>query len=304
MIYTITFNPSLDYVVQVPNFTPGAINRTAEETIYPGGKGVNVSLVLHNLGVESKALGFTAGFSGQELQRLLAATGVLYDFIDIPSGYTRINVKIAGNKETAINGQGPYIGKHELELLLEKLDQLQEGDILDLSGSIPSTLPNDVYEQIMQRVAGKGIKVVVDATGELVLRVLKYRPFLIKPNHEELGELFGLQPLQTEAEIRYCAHKLQEQGACNVLVSRGAQGAILLDEKGVVRVSPSPKGKLVNSVGAGDSMVAGFLAGYVSTQDYEQALRWGICAGSASAFQEWLASKEDVEKLLSEMPRV
>ena len=302
MIYTITFNPSLDYVVQVPNFTPGAINRTAQETIYPGGKGVNVSLVLHNLGVESKALGFTAGFSGQELQRLLAATGALYDFIDIPCGYTRINVKIAGVKETAINGQGPHIGKHELEQLLEKLDGLQEGDILDLSGSIPSTLPNDVYEQIMQRVAGKGIKVVVDATGELVLRVLKYHPFLVKPNHEELGELFGLPPLKSEAEIRYCAKKLQELGACNVLVSRGSQGAILLDEKGVVRVSPSPKGKLVNSVGAGDSMVAGFLAGYVSTQDYEQALRWGICAGSASAFQEWLASKEDVEKLLGELP--
>ena len=301
MIYTITFNPSLDYVVQVPEFTPGAINRTAEEKIYPGGKGVNVSLVLQNLGVKSKALGFTAGFSGQELKRLLAATGVAYDFIDIPEGYTRINVKIAGAKETAINGQGPHIGQQELELLLEQLKQLQSGDILDLSGSIPATLPKDVYEQIMQLVADKDIKVVVDATGELLLRVLKYHPFLIKPNHEELGDLFGLPPLETEAEILYCAHKLQEQGARNILVSRGAEGAILLDEKGVVRISPSPKGKLVNSVGAGDSMVAGFLAGYVATEDYEQALRWGICAGSASAFQEWLASKEDVEKLLSEL---
>ena len=302
MIYTITFNPSLDYVVQVPGFTPGAINRTAQEKIYPGGKGVNVSLVLQNLGVKSKALGFTAGFSGQELKRLLAATGVAYDFIDISEGYTRINVKIAGVKETAINGQGPHIGQQELKLLLEQLGQLQSGDILDLSGSIPATLPKDVYEQIMQLVADRDIKVVVDATGELLLRVLKYHPFLIKPNHEELGDLFGLPPLETEAEILYCAHKLQEQGARNILVSRGSEGAILLDEKGVVRISPSPKGKLVNSVGSGDSMVAGFLAGYVATEDYEQALRWGICAGSASAFQEWLASKEDVEKLLGELP--
>ncbi len=298
MIYTVTFNPSLDYVVQIDDFRIGEINRTKTETYYPGGKGINVSLVLQNLGVTSKALGFTAGFSGQELKRLLDKAGCSYDFVDIAAGCTRINVKVAENPETAINAQGPIIGKEEFTKLLAKLEQLQQDDILVLAGSIPKTLPNDIYEQILQLLAGKVVHTVVDATGALLLNVLKYHPFLIKPNHEELGELFGLGALHDEQEIITYARKLQDMGACNVLVSRGKDGAILLDETGTVHTGASPKGVLVNSVGAGDSMVAGFLAGYLTSRDYKTALRLGICAGSASAFQEWLASKEDIIKLM------
>lgn len=299
MIYTVTFNPSLDYVVKVPGFAVGAINRTAEEKIYPGGKGVNVSLVLKNLGLASRILGFKAGFSGAEIERLARAAGCDCDFIEISEGYSRINTKISGTPETAINGQGPRIGAEQLAALLQKLQRLQQGDVLVLAGSIPNTLPDDVYEQILGLLDGRGISTVVDATGELVLKVLKYHPFLIKPNHAELGEFFGLEPLQSEAEIIDCARRLQALGARNVLVSRGGDGAVLLDEQGQLHNSPSPKGTLVNSVGAGDSMVAGFIAGYLQSGDYGQALRLGLCAGSASAFKDWLADKEDIERLLA-----
>ena len=299
MIYTVTFNPSLDYVVQVDDFAVGEINRTRTESIYPGGKGINVSLVLQNLGLPSVALGFTAGFSGAEIERLLQEAGCRCDFIAVKAGYSRINTKIISGAETALNGQGPQLREAELAALFNKLRRLTQDDVLVLAGSIPASLPDNIYEQILELLQPVGTRVVVDATGDLLLKVLKYRPFLIKPNHEELGEFFGRGPLLTEEEILAAAQKLQQQGARNVLVSRGANGALLLDENGKLHKQASPKGTLVNSVGAGDSMVAGFLAGYLQTQDYDAALRLGVAAGSASAFKAWLATREDVEKILA-----
>ena len=298
MIYTVTFNPSLDYVVQVDDFAVGEINRTRTESIYPGGKGINVSLVLQNLGLPSVALGFTAGFSGAEIERLLQEAGCHCDFIAVKAGYSRINTKIISGAETALNGQGPQLSEAELAALFNKLRRLTQDDVLVLAGSIPASLPDNIYEQILELLQPVGTRVVVDATGDLLLKVLKYRPFLIKPNHEELGEFFGRGPLLTEEEIIAAAQRLQQQGARNVLVSRGANGALLLDENGKLHKQASPKGTLVNSVGAGDSMVAGFLAGYLQTQDYDAALRLGVAAGSASAFKAWLATREDVEKIL------
>ena len=299
MIYTVTFNPSLDYVVQVDDFAVGEINRTRTESIYPGGKGINVSLVLQNLGLPSVALGFTAGFSGAEIERLLQEAGCRCDFIAAKEGYSRINTKIISGAETALNGQGPQLSEAELAALFNKLRRLTQDDVLVLAGSIPASLPDNIYEQILELLQPVGTRVVVDATGDLLLKVLKYRPFLIKPNHEELGEFFGRGPLLTEEEILAAAQRLQQQGARNVLVSRGANGALLLDENGKLHKQASPKGTLVNSVGAGDSMVAGFLAGYLQTQDYDAALRLGVAAGSASAFKAWLATREDVEKILA-----
>ena len=299
MIYTVTFNPSLDYVLQVDDFAVGEINRTRTESIYPGGKGINVSLVLQNLGLPSVALGFTAGFSGAEIERLLQEAGCHCDFIAVKAGYSRINTKIISGAETALNGQGPQLSEAELAALFNKLRRLTQDDVLVLAGSIPASLPDNIYEQILELLQPVGTRVVVDATGDLLLKVLKYRPFLIKPNHEELGEFFGRGPLLTEEEILAAAQKLQQQGARNVLVSRGANGALLLDENGKLHKQASPKGTLVNSVGAGDSMVAGFLAGYLQTQDYDAALRLGVAAGSASAFKAWLATREDVEKILA-----
>lgn len=299
MIYTVTFNPSLDYVVQVDDFAVGEINRTRTESIYPGGKGINVSLVLQNLGLPSVALGFTAGFSGAEIERLLQEAGCQCDFIAVKEGYSRINTKIISGAETALNGQGPQLSEAELAALFNKLRRLTQDDVLVLAGSIPASLPDNIYEQILELLQPVGTRVVVDATGDLLLKVLKYRPFLIKPNHEELGEFFGRGPLLTEEEILAAAQKLQQQGARNVLVSRGANGALLLDENGKLHKQASPKGTLVNSVGAGDSMVAGFLAGYLQTKDYDAALRLGVAAGSASAFKAWLATREDVEKILA-----
>lgn len=298
MIYTVTFNPSLDYVVQVDDFAVGEINRTRTESIYPGGKGINVSLVLQNLGLPSVALGFTAGFSGAEIERLLQEAGCRCDFIAVKEGYSRINTKIISGAETALNGQGPQLSEAELAALFNKLRRLTQDDVLVLAGSIPASLPDNIYEQILELLQPVGTRVVVDATGDLLLKVLKYRPFLIKPNHEELGEFFGRGPLLTEEDILAAAQRLQQQGARNVLVSRGANGALLLDENGKMHKQASPKGTLVNSVGAGDSMVAGFLAGYLQTQDYDAALRLGVAAGSASAFKAWLATREDVEKIL------
>ena len=299
MIYTVTFNPSLDYVVQVDDFAVGEINRTRTESIYPGGKGINVSLVLQNLGLSSVALGFTAGFSGAEIERLLQEAGCRCDFIAVKAGYSRINTKIISGAETALNGQGPQLSEAELAELFNKLRRLTQDDVLVLAGSIPASLPDNIYEQILELLQPVGTRVVVDATGDLLLKVLKYRPFLIKPNHEELGEFFGRGPLLTKEEILAAAQRLQQQGARNVLVSRGANGALLLDENGKLHKQASPKGTLVNSVGAGDSMVAGFLAGYLQTQDYDAALRLGVAAGSASAFKAWLATREDVEKILA-----
>lgn len=299
MIYTVTFNPSLDYVIQVDNLTLGEVNRTISEFIYPGGKGCNVSVMLSNLGIKSKALGFVSGFTGKQLEKMLTDFGCLTDFIYLDNGLTRINVKINSNEESEINGQGPKITKEALEQLYEKLDRLEDGDVLVLAGSIPNTLPEDVYERIMERLQTKKIQVVVDATKDLLLNVLKYKPFLIKPNNHELGEMFGVE-LKNEEEIIHYAKKLQEKGAKNVLISMAGDGAILITEEGEIFTGLPPKGTVVNSVGAGDSMVAGFLTGFINTREYKKAFQLGIVTGSATAFQSWLATREDVVKLLVE----
>lgn len=301
MIYTVTFNPSLDYVIQVDKLVPGEINRTTHEAVYPGGKGNNVSVILSNLGHSSKALGFTAGFTGEALENMLKEFGCDTAFIRLPEGSTRINVKINAGEETEINGQGPVITEEAQSALFEQLDALKEEDILVLAGSIPNTLPSDIYERILEHLQGRGIHFVVDATKELLLKVLKYHPFLIKPNNHELGEMFGVT-LKTKDEIVTYAKKLQEMGAENVLVSMAGDGAILLTEDGIIYKAKPPKGKVLNSVGAGDSMVAGFLTGYLNTGDYEKAFRLGVVTGSATAFQYWLATKEDIVALMEDKP--
>ncbi len=298
MIYTVTFNPSLDYIVRVENFTLGTVNRTYYENILPGGKGINVSIVLKNLGHESTALGFMAGFTGREIEARLADYGVSSDFIGVKEGLSRINVKMKSNEESEINGQGPKITDENIEELYAKLDSLKSGDMLVISGSIPNTLPDDMYERIMSRLEGRGIDIVVDATRDLLVNVLKYHPFLIKPNNHELGEIYGVT-LATQDEVIPYAKKLQEEGARNVLISMAGEGAVFISEKGDVLKSPAPKGKVVNSVGAGDSMVAGFLTGYMDNDgDYEKAFKMGLCTGSASAFSPDLATRPEVEALL------
>lgn len=298
MIYTVTFNPSLDYIVRLDSFTAGEINRVNYEQVLGGGKGINVSIVLGNLGHESTALGFTAGFTGEEIKRQLDGFGVKHDFVQLPEGFTRINVKVKADKETEINGQGPDISEAKREELFEKLDTLAEGDTLVLAGSIPKTLPDDIYEKIMARLEGRGIRIIVDAEKKLLLNVLKYHPFLIKPNNHELGDMFGVK-LTTDEEIITYAKKLQEKGAQNVLISMAGDGAILLTADGKHYKSPAPKGKLVNSVGAGDSMVAGFITGYTESKgDFETAFHMGVATGSASAFSENLATRPEVEALL------
>lgn len=298
MIYTVTFNPSLDYIVTVPGFTCGRTNRTVEEKIFPGGKGVNVSMVLKNLGIDSTALGFYAGFTGQELKRLMEQKGISADFIPVEDGITRINVKIRGEEESEINGQGPAIGKAEIAKLYEKLDSLTDGDTLILAGSIPGVMPQTMYSDIMEHLKNKKLNIVVDATRDLLVNVLCYHPFLIKPNNHELEEIFGVTMEEGKAEIARYAKKLQEKGARNVLVSMAGDGAVLVTETGEIYEAAAPKGKVVNSVGAGDSMVAGFLAGYFAENDYRAAFQMGLCTGSASAFSEELATKDTVEALL------
>lgn len=297
MIYTVTFNPALDYIVRVEQFNVGEVNRAAYSEIMAGGKGVNVSLVLKNLGHESTALGFAAGFTGEKLVRDLKDKGCRTDFIFLEQGMTRINVKIKGQEETEINGEGPEITPMAIRAMMIKLERLREGDILILSGSIPKTLPEDIYEKVIVRQQGKNVRIVVDATKNLLKETLEYHPFLIKPNHHELGELFGMTISNPEEALSY-AEKLQQMGAVNVLVSMAGEGAVLLDEYGNKHMSPAPEGRLVNSVGAGDSMVAGFIAGYLETKDYEQAFRMGIAAGSASAFSEFLATREETMEVL------
>lgn len=300
MIYTVTFNPAIDYVVWLDRLEPGSINRARQELIQFGGKGINVSVVLGNLGVDNRALGFLAGFTGQAVEQGLAQMGVQTDFIHLEAGVTRINVKIKGGEETELNGRGPDIDPAALGQLFEKLDGLAGPDVLVLAGSIPASLPSDVYEQIMARLDGKGVRVVVDAEGELLSKVLRYRPFLIKPNNLELGGIFGRE-LHTQEEIRACAAALQERGARNVLVSMAGDGAILLDEQGGFHQIAAPQGTVRNSVGAGDSMVAGFLAGFLQSGSFEQALRMGAATGSATAFSDGLATRETVEGLLRQM---
>ena len=298
MIYTVTFNPSIDYIVRLENFTAGEINRVNYEQILPGGKGINVSIVLKNLGHDSTALGFLAGFTGIAMQQMLHSFGVTDDFVRLDDGFSRINVKIKAESETEINGQGPVITEEAQRALFAKLDRLQSRDTLVLAGSIPNTLPDDIYERIMEHLEGRGIRIVVDATKNLLRRVLKYRPFLIKPNNHELGEMFGVE-LKTDDDIIFHAKKLQEEGATNVLISMAGDGAILLTAEGVFYRSAAPKGTLVNSVGAGDSMVAGFLAGFMESDgSYEHAFYMGVATGSASAFSPNLATREEALALL------
>lgn len=300
MIYTVTFNPAIDYVVRVEEFSLGQVNRSSREEIQFGGKGINVSVMLNHLGTDSCALGFLAGFTGKAIEDDLHRMGIRTDFIHLSQGMTRINVKLKAKEETEINGQGPGISQADFQKLLEQVALLQPGDTLVLAGSIPQSLPDDVYERIIQSLAGKDIQVVVDATRDLLCHVLKYRPFLIKPNHIELGEIFD-RTLHTDEEIRECASLLQQRGARNVLVSMAGDGAILLDETGAFHKIAAPKGEVKNSVGAGDSMVAGFLAGYLQSRDYETALRTGAAAGSATAFSEGLAQRDEVQALLDRM---
>ena len=298
MIYTVTFNPSLDYIVRLNAFHAGEINRVNYEQVLAGGKGINVSIVLKNLGLESTALGFLAGFTGEEIKNQLRQFGVKNEFVQLENGFSRINVKAKAENETEINGQGPDISEQKRGELFDRLDRLQQGDTLVLAGSIPKTLPDDIYEKIMARLNNRGIRIVVDAEKNLLLNVLKYHPFLIKPNNHELGDMFGLT-LTTDAEIITCARKLQEKGARNVLISMAGDGAILLTADGHSFRCAAPKGKLVNSVGAGDSMVAGFLAGYTeSGGDFEHAFHMGVATGSASAFSENLATRAEAEALL------
>ena len=296
MIYTVTFNPSIDYIVSVDGFEMGKTNRTRKELMLPGGKGLNVSTVLYHLGIENTALGFVAGFVGEELKRLAGEIGYGCDFIDIKKGVSRINVKLKDFDVTEINGMGPEIDEEALNALMEKLENLKEGDILVLAGSIPASMPKNIYSDILKALNGRGIGFVVDATKELLLNVLPYHPFLIKPNNHELGELFGVK-LEKKEQVEPYARKLQEMGARNVLVSMAGEGAVLLDENGTLYQMDAPKGELVNAVGAGDSMVAGFLAGWLERGEYEHAFRMAVCAGSASAFSEGYATKEEIRKL-------
>lgn len=300
MIYTVTFNPALDYIMRVPELIPDAVNRTESESVFYGGKGINVSIVLSHLGVENVALGFVAGFTGNEIEQGVKRHGVQTDFIHLPEGLSRINVKIKSSvkkEETEVNAQGPKIPRECQETLFSKLDELTKEDTLILAGSIPNTLPSDSYEQIMKRLLGKGVRVVVDATKDLLKNVLPYHPFLIKPNSHELGEIFGKQ-LKMEEEIIHCAKELQKQGAVNVLVSMAGSGAILITEQGNIHKMGVAKGKVKNSVGAGDSMVAGFVAGYVECGDYAYALKLGTAAGGATAFSDDLASGAYIKEIL------
>ena len=293
MIYTVTFNPSLDYIVSVEDFKLGLTNRTSSELILPGGKGINVSTVLGNLGIENTALGFLAGFTGKEIERRLKEMGVASDFIEINEGVSRINLKLKSIDGTEINGSGPVISPEDVEKLMEKLDKLGEGDVLFLAGSIPTSMPDDMYQKIMAKLDGKGVMIVVDATRDLLMNVLAYHPFLIKPNNHELGEIFDVELLTRESVVPY-AKKLQEKGARNVLVSMAGEGAVLVAEDGSVYDAPAPKGELKNGVGAGDSMVAGFMAGWMEKQEYRHAFHMGVASGSASAFSENLATKEEI----------
>lgn len=303
MIYTVTFNPSLDYVVCVEQMKMGVTNRTTKECIYPGGKGINISLLLSSLGVKNTALGFVAGFTGEEIVRRLAETSVQTDFIYLQQGMSRINVKVASHEETEINGIGPEPDEEAQNGLMDKLDKLGQGDVLFLSGSVPAGVSKDVYGRIMERLAGRGVNVVVDAVGELLLKTLPHRPFLLKPNQYELGELFG-KKLITEDELVYYGRKLQELGARNVLISRGGQGAVLLTEAGRTLAQPAPEGKLISSIGAGDSMAAGFMAEWLASGDYEKAFLKGLAAGSATAFCEHIAGRKEIEAVLKRVDRL
>lgn len=296
MIYTVTLNPAIDYVVKVPDFKPGDVNRTQEERIYPGGKGINVSIILSRLGMETAALGFTAGFTGKEIERVLAELGCKTAFTKVKSGVSRICVKVLAGEETEINGCGPSVSPEELDALLESLSNAGKGDTVVLAGSIPTSLPKDVYNQMLERLGGKGVYTVVDTAGEALLNTLKYKPFLIKPNLRELSELFHEIPC-SGGEMLTCTNKLIQAGAQNVLVSLGGDGALLVTQNEGAYRCPAPKGKAVYTVGAGDSMVAGFIKGYSENGSYSEALALAVAAGSATAYSPWLAERDEILRL-------
>lgn len=297
MIYTVTLNPSLDYVVDVDDFELGRTNRAVSERLYAGGKGINVSFVLKNLGFESTALGFSAGFTGEEIKKQIQERGITENFITVLNGQSRINIKLRGQQETEINGMGPDIEKEHIQQLLKKLSVLSTGDYLILAGSVPMKINDTIYYDILKTLDKKGIKAVVDTTGDLLLNVLKYHPFLIKPNIHELSELFSTE-IKTKEEVVQYGLKLQDMGAQNVIVSMAGDGAVFICENGEIYKSEAPKGVVKNSVGAGDSMVAGFLAGFCETKDFAKAFKMGVCTGSASAFSEDLATKEQVGQVM------
>lgn len=299
MVYTVTFNPAVDYVVQADDITVGSVNRTRGEKIYFGGKGINVSMVLAELGVKSKALGFVAGFTGEAIEKGITESGVDADFVHLERGFSRINVKIKSERETELNGQGPAIDDKALGELFAKLDDISDGDTIVLAGSIPGSMPADIYERILERLQDRKVKAVVDATKDLLLNVLKYKPYLIKPNNHELGEMFGVT-LKTTDEIAEYAKKLKDMGAQNVLISMAGDGALLIDENGRTHICGVCRGTVKNSVGAGDSMVAGFIAGS-SGGDYEYALKLGTAVGGATAFSDGLAEKELIFELLKQL---
>ena len=297
MIYTITLNPALDYIIKLKELVPNEINTSESEYILPGGKGINVSIILKRLDVESVTLGFISGFTGKEIQKLVEKEKIQTDFINLEEGHSRINVKILENeKETAINSKGPLVDNKSIENLYQKLNNLKENDILVLSGSIPKGIKEDIYEEICEKIKDKNVKIVVDSTKKLLLNTLKYRPFLIKPNHHELGEMFNVQILNQDQAIEY-AKKLQQKGAKNVLVSMGEKGSVLLDENGKVYKKDIIKNRnVVNTVGAGDSMVAGFLAGYLKYKNYEDALKLGIASASATVNNVFLGTKDEINE--------
>lgn len=297
MVYTVTFNPAMDYVMQVNNINEKDINRSEAEQIFYGGKGINVSSVLTQLDIENTATGFLAGFTGSELERMLEADNINTDFVHLKTGFTRINVKIKSEKELDINAHGPDISEQDIDELLNKLKGIKSGDYLVLSGSVPPSLSDDTYEKLLEHFTDKDINIVVDTTGNLLKNILKYKPFLIKPNHHELGQIFSVDINSTQDVIRY-AKKLQEMGAKNVLVSRAKDGATLIDENGNVTSVTNASGKIVSSVGCGDSMVAGFIAGYIESRDYEKALRLGAICANATAFSSSIAKKKEIDNML------
>ena len=300
MIYTVTLNPSLDYIMHLDHLEVSGVNRSRKEEVYPGGKGINVSIVLNNLRIPNKALGFIAGFTGNEIDRIMKRLGSNTDFIMLDQGISRVNVKLEAEKETEINGMGPRITPADLRDLYSKLDEIQDGDFLVLAGSIPNSVPDSIYQDIMKELSHKNINIVVDATKDLLLNVLKYKPFLIKPNHIELAEMFNVT-INSDEEIITYARKLQEMGAQNVLISMGGDGSILITSEGEVVKISVPKGTVVNTVGSGDSMVAGFIAGYLKSKDLKQALKFATATGSATAFSTWLATKDMIDDLLSQL---
>ena len=299
MVYTLTFSPSIDYVVHLDNeFEAGNINNVREEFIQYGGKGVNVSQVLQSLGVDNIALGFVAGFTGDEIERGLEKLGCKSDFIHLSTGHSRINVKIKAKQESEINAQGPYVDEQSILKLYEKIENIDGNDTLILAGRIPKNMPNDLYTGIFERLNSKETRIIIDTTGENLINALAFKPFLIKPNHHELGALFNEEfTVRDKERIVAAARLLQEKGARNVLVSLADEGAILVTEGDDVYIRNAPEGIAINSVGAGDSMVAGFLAGFLETGDMQEALVLGIAAGSATAFVEGLASGEEIRQL-------